>query len=67
MVISARLIKRGRVDHRCAQCDRVIIGEKLRLFGAGMEGDPPYTIYMHPDCVFFKDRKVESILDGRTP
>ena len=64
MIISARLIEKPRdgVVHRCCECDKRIIGRKLRLFGYAETGDQPYVLYAHPSCNLDGDPKIRAAL-----
>ena len=48
-VICERLVKKPRVQRRCARCNRSIKGPALRLYGYAHEGDKPYAMFVHPD------------------
>lgn len=53
MLISAKIIKKTRVLHKCeGLClKKIQIGDSaLRLYGAARAGDPPYVVYLHLDC-----------------
>lgn len=58
MIISAKLIKKSRVLRRCEECGKKMEpgSSVLRLYGAGMEGDPPYVIYVHPEACRYGNR-----------
>jgi hypothetical protein len=50
MLISARVIKHPRKQRRCENCEKWMNGEQVRLYGAAEKQDPPYVIYVHPEC-----------------
>lgn len=60
--ISAKIIKHPRTQRACDKCGKPITGRTARLFGSGCEGDPPYVMYLHVDCVTGKDtlRKLQA-------
>jgi hypothetical protein len=51
MIISAKLIRSPRKRRRCDDCRTPMQSSHLRLYGYGCEGDPPYVIYIHPECL----------------
>jgi hypothetical protein len=63
MIISAILIKNSRMIRYCEHCNKRIEGETLRLYGAGLNGDPPYVIYLHPNCTESTDPKITKIMN----
>lgn len=53
--ISANIILRPRKRRICPTCSKPIIGKTARLYGNAHQGDPPWVIYLHPECVGGKD------------
>ena len=51
MIIAAKAVNQTKTKRYCESCHHVIRGKHIRLFGAAMEGDPPYAIYLHWHCV----------------
>jgi hypothetical protein len=51
MIISAKIIKNPRKIRDCASCNKAILGEQLRLYGAAHTCDQPYVLYVHPNCI----------------
>jgi len=51
-VIREKHIARGRKEHVCVWCKKIIpVGApKIELFGMAFSDDPPYTIYEHEEC-----------------
>ena len=67
VLISAKLIKKGRVRTRCESCrTKLEPGKsKIRLYGSGGTSDPPYVIYTCITCVRdWKEPKVQTVLKG---
>jgi hypothetical protein len=68
MLISAKLIKNPKIRRICSSCEIYIYGEQLRLYGAAHSGDPPYTTYVHKECVGFSgkrdQKKIEDALSS---
>ena len=58
MIISASIIKKPRRIRKCDTCHREITGPTLRLYGSAGRGDPPYVVYIHPDCTESGERKI---------
>ena len=59
MLISAKIIKKPRARRQCELCQRRIVGETLRLYGSAHREDPPYVMYIHPDCTMSEDVKAK--------
>ena len=47
MIISNKLIRKGRVHHRCGRCGERIKGPKIRTYGAADRFETPYAMYFH--------------------
>jgi hypothetical protein len=58
MIISASIIYKPRTIRRCESCRKEITGSTLRLYGSAGGGDPPYVIYIHPDCTESNERQI---------
>ena len=60
-LISVKII-RPRKERTCGSCHKPLEKgvECFRMYGNAMEGDPKYTIYVHPSCVVWKHPKVLS-------
>ena len=48
MILSVRIIKHPRKRRVCGNCDCLINGEQLKLYGMAEYGDDPYNLYLHP-------------------
>jgi len=65
MLISAKLIKKGRKEMLCETCrTRLGVGKpKIRLYGSGGINDPPYVVYICFECAErWKGPKIKKIL-----
>ena len=68
MIISAKVVK-PRKPRRCWDCGLPIVTRAVRLYGC-CEGDPPYVLWSHVDCVSNQsDPKIRRALEtaGETP
>ena len=65
-ILSLRIIKKPRVNRRCAECFKHIEGETIRLYGMAEYGDKPSTIFVHRKCLYSKDAlaKLEAAEQG---
>ncbi len=71
-IISIRIIKKPRARRRCDECGKYLDGETIRLFGMASDGDEPYPLFLHRECLFSKDvlaklAAIESVFDKETP
>lgn len=59
MIISAKIIK-PRKERLCDSCYKVILRgtPTLLLYGMAEVGDPPYAVYLHPECDQSKEPKI---------
>jgi hypothetical protein len=53
MVLSARFVKQPKLDRsiKCDHCIRPITAALIRLYGMAHEGEKPYTLRFHVECV----------------
>lgn len=51
MILSARLIRKPRVQRYCDDCGKPIYSNAIRLYGAPYAGDRPYHLFAHVDCI----------------
>lgn len=58
MLISASIIKKPRKSRKCDECGKPMTGPTLRLYGAGSSFDPPYAMYLHPECTMWEHPKI---------
>lgn len=62
MIISARIVKPRKV-RRCEHCGGMIVTRALRVYGAAERWDPPYVVWLHPDCCGdVSDMKIQAAL-----
>ena len=59
MLISAKIIKNPHKRWTCDECEHLIIGPVLRLYGAAHSGEKPYVLRLHPDCIHVDWKKRE--------
>lgn len=50
MIISATPVRHVKKMRVCPVCDLPIVTKAIRLYGAAETYDPPYRIYVHPEC-----------------
>jgi hypothetical protein len=62
VIISARMVKPRKV-RRCEHCGGMIVTRALRVYGAAERWDPPYVVWLHPDCCESSDRKIQAALE----
>jgi hypothetical protein len=66
MIISAVFVKRPRKKRICGNCLKEISENAIKFFGHAEDGEKPYTVYSHDDCVVGKDReKIKGLNDGK--
>lgn len=60
-MISATVIQKTRSDKWCEFCQKKIQigGSAIRCYGAGAEGDPPYVVFLHPECLHCENTKAK--------
>ena len=63
MLISATLIMKSKKNRICTHCRKEISGKTLRLYGAACKGDPPYVMFLHPECTKDKHPKILEALE----
>jgi len=61
-VISVRVIKNPRKQRLCDECRQPLLGETIRLYGNGLEGDPMYALYLHRECISPHDQETQAKL-----
>ncbi len=63
MTISRTVIKKPRKVRKCDHCNQEIDGETVRLYGMAERWDPPYALYLHPECEWPTARKKPEVHD----
>lgn len=69
MLISVSVILKPRTERQCDVCQEAIgKAATVRLFGYGVEGDPPYAMFLHVKCaMLLPDDRIARALGGTSP
>lgn len=59
MLLNARIIKKPKRKRIvCDDCDKLITGPHLYLYGTADTGDKPHSFRIHLTCSSWKDKKI---------
>jgi hypothetical protein len=64
VIISANVV-RTRKPRRCWNCSHLITTLAIRLYGHAEDGNPPYVVWSHPECVSdVNNPKIAKVLEA---
>jgi len=59
MIISASIVKKPRKIRRCDICGALINGSQMRIYKESKYNNPPYMVYIHPECNHSQEAKLK--------